>query len=621
MSSIDRFKAAAEGAKTNRDYVSGNKTGSSSTSLKQLIANSYAELEATADEVDRSTSDSSSSSNGSSWLEITSAAITGIASLATAYATVKGATNKGNGTATTKAATPQTPAGQLDALTNSVDVTSKKGRQKLEKGIADAKNQFDANETTIDTARNEKNRLEALKGDTAAMSAEFTDTVNTVQGQIATSLEAYETASKNYDTAATMQLEYEQQKGQYEEKLNAALQGKEDSTGKKIDAENKVSLIDCTLEQINATFTETETQKAVQEQAYYEATTAQPGLDANYKKAVNDVKDNDSEIKNQSSLIKDYDKSIKNYQKDRNKSNDDSVKAKYDAQISSLESKKSAAMAKKDAAEAKKESLKAAEKEAKAKKEHNEDLIKDLKNALGETATKIDNLQTDLVTQKDAKETALASVETLVAEIDKYVNVADIASKNTTAAQEHINDAVTAQQRLTLQQAEALTAKTDGEEAIDLTSRMDPQKLKTQVDAKIAVQDGIIQAKTKENIALQKSIQSAYTKLGVSAENITQEDKKYMPETTETTTATPGVQAPATQTPAAPTPANNGDLTVDELDDGSDVLKRANNLKYKGSTSTLEGVSDIKSNGDGTFNLIYSNGSKKRVNADGSEVK
>lgn len=615
MSSIDRFKAAAEGAKTNRDYVSNNNSGSSSTSLKQLIANSYAELEATADEVDRSTSDASSSSSGTSWLEITTAAITGIASLATAYATVKSATNKGNGNGTaTATATPQTPAGQLDALTNSVDVTSKKGRQKLEKGIADAKNQFDANESTITTATNEKNRLEALKGDTAKMSAEFTDTVNEVQGQIATSLEAYETASTAYDAATAEQTEYEQAKGKYDEQLNAALQGKEDSTGKKIDAENQVSLIDCSLEQINAAFTDAETQKAVQEQAYYEATSAQPELDANYKKAVNDVKDNNSEIENQSELIKDCDKDIKKYQNDMDKSDDGSVKAKYDVQIKSLVSKKSAAVAKKEAAVAKKEALKAAEEEAKAKKEHNEDLIKNLKKALGETATKIDNLQTDLVTQKDAKETALASVETLVAEIDKYVNVADIASKNTTAAQEHINDAVTDQQRLTLQQAEALTAKTDGEKAIDLTSRMDPQRLKTQVDAKIAVQDGIIQAKTKENIALQKSIQSAYTKLGVSAENITPEDKKYMPETTETTT-------PAKTTPSAQAPANNGDLTVDELDDGSDILKKANDLKYKGSTSTLEGVSDIESNGDGTFNLISSNGSKKRVNADGSEVK
>lgn len=145
MSSIDRFRAAAEGAKTNRDYVNTG-SGSSSSSLKSLIESSYAELEATSDEVDRSTSDSSSSSSGTSWLEIATAAVTGISSLATAYATVKGTMGNKNGGAATGggAAAGGDPLTSLQNATNTYSANPTKDNLKA----------LASSITTATTARN-----------------------------------------------------------------------------------------------------------------------------------------------------------------------------------------------------------------------------------------------------------------------------------------------------------------------------------------------------------------------------------------------------------------------------------------------------------------------------------
>lgn len=442
MSSIDRFKAAAEGAKTNRDYVSNNNSGSSSTSLKQLIANSYAELEATADEVDRSTSDASSSSKGSSWLEITTAAITGIASLATAYATVKGAVgNKGNAKGSASAAAGGgDPLTSLQNATNAYSANPTKDNLKaLAKSISSATTIRDQIKVEVETK--EKN-IETLQGKIKDEQAQYTDCKDIADGLVKSINDNQEKIDSSNQTIAINQAILDSLTGAATETSAQIAGNKENQTvaaEQQAAGEVAVGEADAQVQQTTTAQTK-EQQKQDEYKAEYQTETAKTtGLEAAVESASADLKQCSSDVNTKQNRVNGLDAQIKSNKKNKQ-------------DTTSLESELKSA---KDELKASEDALKDAEnaeKNAKKALENNKNKIADLEEKIVIGDKTLAQIKTELDTAEKTKAAAEQQVQDACTALRGYINeekiltgnLADISTKKdaTTEQQAQVNTAL-----------------------------------------------------------------------------------------------------------------------------------------------------------------------------------
>lgn len=577
MSSIDRFKAAAEGAKTNRDYVSGNKTGSSSTSLKQLIANSYAELEATADEVDRSTSDSSSSSNGSSWLEITSAAITGIASLATAYATVKGTMgNKGGnggGNAGGGAAGGGDPLASLQNATNAYSANPTKDNLKaLTTSISSATTIRD--QIKVEVGKKEE-KIDNLKEMIKNGQAQYEDCKEFANGLVDSINKNQETIDSSNQTIATNQAILDSLTGAATETSAQIAGNKENQTvaaEQQAAGEVAVGEADAQVQQTTTVQTK-EQQKQDEYKAEYKSETGKTAdLENDVGKASNALEQCSSAVNTKQNQVNGLDAQIKADKKDKK-------------DTTSLETRLNTAKGElKSAKEALKNAEKA-EKEAKKALENNKNKIADLENKIVIGDKTLAQIKTDLQTAKDSKANAEQQVQDACTALRGYIKEENILTGN-------LAEISTSQTATAEQQAQVNTelAKAIANDNTLVQNHWDATEATATVNANIVALENELNG-SKDGTIAENSLRgklAAYNSAISKAESV----------------------------------RDNGgaDLTTTQsLTEGNDLIKNARKIGYIGS---LDNITKVAEGTDtGTFVITKINNTTETVDKNGKKIE
>lgn len=577
MSSIDRFKAAAEGAKTNRDYVSGNKTGSSSTSLKQLIANSYAELEATADEVDRSTSDSSSSSNGSSWLEITSAAITGIESLATAYATVKGTMgNKGGnggGNAGGGAAGGGDPLASLQNATNTYSANPTKDNLKaLTTSISSATTIRDQIKAEV-AAKDEKiNNLKNMLVEEQAQYAKCEEYLNGLAGSITTNQKIIDSSNQ---TIAKNQAILDSLTGAATETSAQIAGNNENQTvaaEQQAAGEVAVGEADAQVQQTTTVQTK-EQQKQDEYKAEYKSETGKTaGLENAVVTASEKLRECSSAVNTKQNQVNGLDAQIK-------------ADKKAGKVTNSLEKELNNAKGELKTAKDNLKTAEKAEKEAKKALENNKKKIADLENKIVIGDKTLAQIKTNLETAKKDKATAEQQVQDACTALRGYIKEEDILKGN--LAEISTSKTATAEQQA---QVNTELAKAIANDNTLVQNHWDATEATATVNANIQALENELNG-SEDGTITENSLRgklAAYNLAISKAESV----------------------------------RDNGgaDLTTTQsLTEGNELLTKAHKIGYNG---PVDNITEVKEGtAQGTFVITYTDNTTETVDKNGKKIE
>ncbi len=569
MSSIDRFKAAAEGAKTNRDYVSNNNSGSSSTSLKQLIANSYAELEATADEVDRSTGDSSSSSSGTSWLEITTAAITGITGLATAYATIKGSMggNKGGNAGGGTSAGGGDPLSALQNATNTYSANPTKDNLKaLATSISSATTIRDQIKAEVET---KEENIKNLQGKIKDGQAQYADCKDIADGLVTSIKDNQNIIDSSNQTIATNQAIIDNLTSAATETSTQIADNKENQTvaaEQQAAGETAVGEADAQVQQTTTAQTK-EQQKQDEYKAEYKSETGKTaGLETAVESASANLKQCSTVVNAKQNRVSGLDAQIKSNKK--NKQDTTSLEAELRTAKEELKT------AKEDLKNAEK-----VEKDAKKELENNKNKIADLEKKIVIGDQTLAQIKADLQTAKDNKAVAEQQVQDACTALRSYISEENILTGNL---------------------AEISTKK-------DATTEQQAQ-----------VNIALAKAITNDNTLVEANWNATEAASTISTDiaNLNKElgDEK------DGNTLRGKLVAYNSAISRAESVRDSGGADLSEITRGeaASVMERATALGYAG--ANVENIKDIIKNADGTYNVTLNDGTKQHVDAKGNKV-
>lgn len=584
MTNIDAFKAKAAEAKTNRDWLS-EYTAKGSSSYTALANDAYKTNKETADEVDRTTSDSSSS--GSSTIQdiatIATLAMTAATTGLSIYQTItgKGAGGSGGTTGGATTSTPQDTAGTINGLVAGGSVSTKKGRAKLEKAMAEARIEIEANNKSIEAKNTELNNKELAKGNAANLLTQYSDNITKAQGTLATSLTEYNNAVKSEDENNKVFTDLEKQRSGFVQSLNSNNTKLNAAREDKSKLDQNAKLIDYSMAEIDATITDANQQKDAHKLAYSDALDAQSGLEQNYKDAKDKRETSENAISNYGKEIKNYEKEINDWTNKKNKSKDTDTSS-YDKKISEINNKKLAAEELKNNEEAGLQAKKDKEAKALEAKEHNEQLIEDLKKALGEDATKIEQAKQDLAAAKVQKEDAYNNIVQCTDQIDQYLDLDKVLQGNVKDNYDQTNDVKTASEANVIAIAQSLTNVQNGKETIDLAKAeyIDVAACDKIAEADIRRLNGEIDDLNKKNASLQKAIENGEKALTGST-------------------------------------SSSSSLDMADLDNDNDI---AQNLKKAGYTGKSDDVSTVTPNTDGSYTIKTKDG-KTETWKDGKKVE
>lgn len=415
MSEVNAFNRKALEGKSNRDWLS-NYTSSSGSSVSQLYNQAKSENAATADEVDRTSSDSSGTSTVQ---EITSWATLAMSLVTTGvqvYQAFSGKGGSGSGSGSASGGTASTGGDPLTALTNATNAyqasQTKQNLQTLVRTISTASSVRDGLKQGIDAQEKKITELDKLRENGQAKAEECADYLNAKGGivdQIKTNAKIITNTQTKIDTnqAALAEFDSKIKEKQQAKYLNAEAINKQ----KDVVTNNEIGVSEAGQAVTQTTAAQTQAQDEQDQYIvdYSEAKSKESGLKSAWDTAKDNLEKASKAIGNLPQEISNLEGQIKS---------DKKIKLDVSSREHTLENKKTALkQAKENLEKAKKE-----EKAARKAYEDNQEQIKDLEGKIKVGETTLAKIKTELETLQNEKATAEQKLNTASSELKGFID-------------------------------------------------------------------------------------------------------------------------------------------------------------------------------------------------------
>lgn len=585
----NRFKDIANNSLYNQSGIA-NAMNTEGSSLNQIYNSALSDIETTTDEVDRTTGDSGSSSSAEKtamWTSIATAVISSAAPLITAI----GSFGKGSGEGNGGVAATGDP---LVDLTNKGKL-SKKDRADLQLAAENAQKKIETNTLEIKDIGKEIDKVDgALKTDDETK-ALFNDTIAAAHTQMETDLKNYDLAVAQENAANTQIQELKDRSAQTLSKIDESR-----TEGK--DLENKKTIAEMTFEEIEKSEADAQTKHDAYETKYAMALEERPGLEQAVQTKTGELSRLDSEVSSKETRLSSLKRQKSDLEKIKGKDATATASAARDPQISQIQGEIDKLNGSKDTegsikhAEDKRETAKKEKEEAESALNKNTKLIADLKGALGESATHIEELFENKTQAANSKKQIEASLEANVATVEGLIDE----NKLYVDAQ---GEQLEISELNAVEKAKCLTSKDEANADIEaLTAALNNDECKQKAEAYKKDLEARKDALTRENTTLQTKVDAAYKKLGFEkTPELAQEVKNGVISDYNKKDETTPTQS-----------ANTDPYGLNAMQKENEIIDKALEMNYSGS---LNGVTKIEK--DGKNFVITVNGKEQYVDKNG----
>lgn len=568
----NRFKDIANNSPYSQSGIQ-NSMNTEGSSLNQIYNNALSDIETTTDEVDRTTGDSGSSSSAEKtamWTSIATAVISSAAPLITAI----GSFGKGSGEGSGGVAATGDP---LVDLTNKGKL-SKKDREDLQSAAENAQKKIETNKLEIKDIGKEIDKVNgALKTDDETK-ALFNDTIAAAHTQMEKDLANYERASER-EAEANNQIESLKERS--DKTLTQITQGKENEAK----LENEKTIAEMTFDEIEKSQATEQAKHDAYETKYAMALEERPGLEQTVQTKTRELSSLDSEVSSRKTSLSSLKRRKSDLEKIKGEDATATASAARDPEISQIQGEIDKLNGSKDTegsiaqAEAKRETAKKEKEAAESDLNKNTKLIADLKGALGESATHIEELFENKTQAANSKKQIEASLEANVATVEGLIDEQSIYG-------DKINTTKDAKESVAIQKARCLTSKETADADIKaLTDALNNDECKQKAEAYKKELEARSNTLTSENTTLQTKVDAAYKKLGF------KETPKLAKEVKDGV-----IRDYNKKNETTPTQSTNTDpYGLNAMQKENDIINKALKMNYSGS---LNGVTNIEKDGD-----------------------